>query len=116
MGRNSKILEAFMLFIHEKINREDYINMLKENIKNSNKFKKHIQKLIEDLDYYDPNILNSFFMRGHFTTNSIEGLFGNIKTSTNHNILPLHEIIKIFINQANQLMKNNLMQKHINLS
>ena len=48
MGRNSKILEAFMLFIHEKINREDCINMLKENIKNSNKFKKHIQKLIDN--------------------------------------------------------------------
>ena len=79
------------------------------------KFKMNLMlygNLIQDIDYYDPKILKTYFMRNHYTTNSIEGLFGNIKQQAEHKMLPLHEVLKLFINQCENLIKENINFKH----
>ena len=55
-------------------------------------------------------------MRGHFTTNAAEGSFGNLKFWTNHELLPMKEILSMFINESEIMMKNHIKEKFDQLS
>lgn len=109
---NTKVLiQYFRDFVNQIIDKNEYIDRLKNLICDNQKSLKHIQNLIDDVDYYDPKILNSLNLKGHYTTNSIEGTFGNIKRQTEHKILLLCEVLKLFVNQSDNLIKKTLILK-----
>lgn len=106
MGRNSEVNMLFWKFVKKEITEEKFKNDLQNIINQTNS--KHLTKLLSDIDHYNPYILKNLRVRGHYTTNAIEGSFGNLKKWTDHKILPLHEILKLFIGQAEILLKNHL--------
>lgn len=113
---SKEILNIFKNFIDEKLDRMEYIKRLSSLIHDNKKSSKHIKKLIDDVDCYDPKILKSYNLKGHFTTNSIEGTFGNIKKQTEHKITPLHAILKAFVNYSENLIKRNINFKHTDIN
>ena len=110
MGRNSGILNLFWKFINKKISEEEYKNELKNEIQRTGS--KHLQNLLDDIDHYSPYQLKHLRIRKHSTTNAIEGGFGNIKKWTDHKLLPLDEVLSLFINESRLLMKNHINLKY----
>ena len=113
MGRGNKVINLFWKFINKELTTEEYTNKLQIIINETNS--KHLIKLLADIDHYSPYILEKLRLRKHYTTNAIEGSFGNLKKWTDHKILPLHEILKLFVSQGNILMKNHFNCKTNNL-
>ena len=63
---------------------------------------------MKDLDGYNPYTLKYLRLRGHFSTNAIEGSFGNMKKWTDHKIHPLQKILEMFVRQSRISMRNHL--------
>lgn len=107
LGKNSKVLSLFDDFMKFRMSREDYIGFLKGQKALNPKQQQHIQNLIDDLDHYDPNVTGPLNLRNHNTSNGAEGMFSNLKSWTEHQILPLHEVINHLYRQMIMLMKAN---------
>ena len=106
------LIQYFRDFLNEKMDKKEYIDKLKNIICDNDKSLKHIHNLINDVDNYDPMVLKSLNLKGHTTTNSIEGTFGNIKRQTEHKIMPLYAVLKLFVNQSDNLIKKNINFKN----
>ena len=108
-GRNTFVVNLFWNFVKKKISEEEYTNKLQTLFTNTSSM--HIRNLLDEIDHYSPYNLKKKRIRGHFTTNAAEGSFGNIKKWSNHELLPLKKILKLFINEADIMMKNHLNVK-----
>lgn len=106
------LLNVYKEFINEQMDKDQYINKLSNIMCKNHKSCKHIQALIKDVDHYDPKLLKEYNLKGHTTTNSIEGIFGNIKKQTEQKIMPLHAVLNLFVKQSENLIKNNINFKH----
>ena len=111
MGSNKEILNLFWNFVEIIITEIEYINKLKKAIENS----AHLRNLLNDIEHYNPYILRKLRMRGHYSTNAIEGSFGNLKKWTDHKILPLQNILKMFVSQSRIAIKNHCKIKYEDL-
>ena len=107
MGKDKTILKSFWEFINKKIKRDEFVKRIEKQLEISNSV--HLRNLLNDINHYDPYILRDLNLKKHFTTNSVEGNFGNIKRLTDHKFLPLYMILKMFVDQAMKLMKTNII-------
>ena len=56
-------------------------------------------------------MLKNLRSRDHYTSNMLEGIFSTIKTWSDHKILPLAEVLNIFIMHSDMLIKKNILNK-----
>ena len=85
MGKKSEVRILFWKFIRQEIMRNEYINEL-QKILSKTPNSKHLKKLIDEVDFYDPLIIKNLRIRGHYSTNALEGIFGYKKYWTNRSI------------------------------
>lgn len=105
--RNNRVLELFDCFMKEEITRSDYLKALQQLLSDEKKHKQHIQNLIEDINHYDPTILDALNCREHNTSNGAEGMFSNLKNWIDHKITSLSDIIDHLYREMSMLMQNN---------
>lgn len=110
MGRNSDVIHLFWQFVSEEIPEDVYVQKLTEKIRQTNSM--HLKNLLNDLNYYSPSKLKYLRLRGHDTTNAIEGSFGNVKKWTNNKPQPLEKILNLFLTQGRLLMKKHIGLKY----
>lgn len=114
-GNNSNIYTVITKLFNGDINTDDYINTLKNEILQNADKSQHIKLLLEHIKYYAPSETKKLRMRKHYTSNLIEGSFSAIKNWTNHEIVPLSEIINTFTLHSEMLMKKSISTKRLSI-
>ena len=112
-GKNSKIYSAINDLFNKRISSQEYLKILNEEINSKPKYLNHLLLLREHFKHYDPEVLKNLRLRDHYTSNMLEGIFSTIKTWSDHKILPLAEVLNIFIMHSDMLIKKIFQQKEL---
>ena len=114
-GKNSKIYIALNEYFDGGIDTNNFLKILNSEINANISKRKHLLLLLDHIKYYNPSVLKHFRLRNHYTSNLVEGSFAAIKNWTNHDIIPLAEIIETFLLHSEMLMKKSISMKKLSI-
>ena len=110
-GRNSLAYQAIEKLFNGDMKTSDFIEAIQSEIQKNVKHSQHLKLLLKHLKYYDPDILKTYRLRNHYTSNLAEGIISTLKNWIDHKIVSLKDIIDTFVMISEMLIKKNISAK-----